>query len=63
MSTINYAIFQLTRYDLHLQREANLTKSLEFAKRQSIRNTELKEYLNAISNTAIELRKNRTVYN
>jgi hypothetical protein len=62
MSTINYAIFQLVRYELHLQHEAAMTKSLEFAKRQRVRDLQLKAYLNAISETVVSLKENRTFY-
>lgn len=62
MESINYAVFQILRHDLHLAREARISKSLRHQERMRARNASLKAYLNAISETVGKLKENRTYY-
>ena len=62
MKTINYAIFQILRHDLNLAREASITKSLRHQARMRVRDASLKAYLNAVSETVVKLKENRTYY-
>lgn len=62
MNTINYAIFQMLRHDLHLAREARISKSLRHQARMRARDASLKAYLNAVSETVAVLKTNRTYY-
>jgi hypothetical protein len=62
MKTINYAIFQMLRHDLHLAREARISKSLRYQARARARDASLKAYLNVISETVVKLKENRNYY-
>lgn len=57
-----YALFQNMRFDLCREYEARLTKSLEHQKRMRERDRQLKEYLNVVSETVLNLKQNRSFY-
>jgi hypothetical protein len=62
MYTLNNAIFQCMRYDNILAYEKRNSKTLRYKARMRERDASLKAYLNAISNTVVSLKQNRTVY-
>lgn len=62
MYNLNIALFQCMRHDIILSYENRNTKTLKYKARMRERDASLKAYLNAISETVVKLKENRTIY-